>query len=208
MARTKKSTTKPQETKTTEEASKVINVEASPTKISYSGKVEVQLQRNGKTVKSHIYHNTGYTDMFNYLAYCLGGQINEYLWSQILYLFYENDGLNYRVSDYTFKSSVEVDTTSIPYTTTFKFTVPYNSIITDLGKINKVVLTNLKNKNTMDDLIISNGVVDEWLKERSCAILSIDDRYAVDIDLLDVNTSIIIVWTMSLSDISSESEGN
>ena len=208
MARTKKSTTKPQEIKTTEEASKVINVGASPTKINYSGKVEVQLQRNGKIVKSHIYHNTGYTDMFNYLAYCLGGQINEYLWSQILYLFYENDGLNYRVSDYTFKSSVEVDTTSIPYTTTFKFTVPYNSIITDLGKINKVVLTNLKNKNTMDDLIVSNGVVDEWLQERSCAILTIDDRYAVDIDLLDVNTSIIIVWTMSLSDISSESEGN
>lgn len=166
--------------------------------VSYSGSVQIQLKRDGKLVRSHIVKNKGYKDLFNYLAYALSGQLNNALFPRVLYCFYnDGEGENTKASNFIVFADVEAveDNDTHLYSTVFTFTIGYNAIILPEGAINRLVLTNSKNIKTLSQL---TTVSDERLEELSCAIIDLDENNLIRIEQLDVNTSVIVLWNMSI----------
>ena len=63
-----------------------VEVPSSKNKLQYHGSVNVQIQKNGKIVKTKLIKNKGYTKLFNYVVYALTGMINNGLYPKYVLL--------------------------------------------------------------------------------------------------------------------------
>ena len=162
--------------------------------IAYSGKVSVQVVRNGKVVNTYTKHNAAGDALFKYLIYCLAGHFAQDLVPAYVVPAYTDSGDNTTkyvgntVQDIAYMGA-HVDTS--PYYVEYKFYLPYQSQYTSPG-FNTLVLYNSS--------LQLGEVIDS---------LNIDQNYSAIVNLeqnvtANPGENLILSWQLQILDVNDE----
>lgn len=179
------------------------------TNIGYQGKVTVSILRGNKVISRTKNHNTGHTKLFLFLCKALQGDFDTNLRPCRIALFTikdENEQVTnpYWTPDTAITSKILNDTTAIvdpaANSVTYHFRIPisYISIGNDKISVYKAAL-------------YGNNVTDEYDKDKAATYLFADlkakqwEPIIVDMNKKG-NYSIIIEWTMTISNMPGQEE--
>lgn len=174
--------------------------------ITYTGKVSVRYEKNGKILKSYQIHNKGTSELFRYLCYCLTNDWANYTHDCPEYIMlYKLDGdptesnlgeWKYALNSTIFKAKVETIVDS-SYKTKFRFIIPTNSLIIDSG-INVIAIYSSNNRDTAKDVA-----------KKPSAYAKLVNSEGENITLSkNIGTNIIIDWEMSFDNSNTNNNQN
>ena len=137
--------------------SKTLNINNSnSTIVKYSGKVTIDIIRDGKTIKQFSNHNDGFKPLFNFIINCLAGNYIEADRPQKIYTFYidENVGKEKFVSGIPLSIS-EASASNIDSILSYKILIPSTVFSTN----KKLAGLLFYSKENMPQNIIANDLV-------------------------------------------------
>lgn len=173
----------------------------SSTPILYRGSVQVQVKKGNRIISNKTKRNSGSTQMFAYLGYCLFGELKPNLAPNYIVLLKQPESIDAPhiiLSTTKYRSEVSLTPTEDgEFAVTKKFLIPYNAII-NKQKCDEIVLTNVDNIQNFSSTSISS----DDLKQFSSAIITLNVGDEIMLNELGLDDAIIILWSMQIADIS------
>lgn len=164
--------------------------------IVYSGNVTVKLVKDGKTLKTVKKHNTGCSELFDFLSECLMGNFVQGKMPKVLMGYYNNEdptatSLGTKVLS-TFVPYADIDKISVEddnYKVEYKFNIPALIVNTSTHPINVLALFNMNNANESASV--------------PSAFIKLDSSKEITPDMVSSGVNIIVLWDMQFSNPSS-----
>lgn len=177
-----------------EQSIKEIEVNSS-TPISYKGKVQIQIKRGNKIISSKVKRNRGSDQMFIFLANCLAGKLYDNLAPDYVVLLSDTGSNTYKIlSNVQIRRARKLDSDRI---VSYQFLIPYNNIINYTSSCNMLALTNSQCGSVFSNQ--NNEIEKETLNHNSAAIIELSNEEEIDLNQLETNDAILIVWSMEIS---------
>lgn len=155
--------------------------------IAYRGNVKIKVVRNNKVVKEINTHNEGSSLLFNFLAYCLAGKLNESERPNYIHLFN------------TKNEPVEVTTITTPSTKTRIVTIDDGYIGTEYTFVIPAIY--IKANKIVTQLRLYGAKYLNSINDYSAKIdLNGDEQFSID-SSEQANTSILITYTLVVANV-------
>lgn len=162
--------------------------------IVYNGNVTIKLVKDGKTLKTVKKHNTGCTELFDFLSECLMGNLVQSKTPKVL-MGYHNDedptvGVLGTKALSTFVPYADIDKISVGdnYKVEYKFNIP-SLIVSTSDSINVLALFNMDNANKPVPV--------------PSAFIKLGSGKAITPAMVSSGVNIIVLWDMQFSNPSS-----